>query len=569
MSAFTRSTQLTCGNPEAVINGKQSPCPKLAPKYCSKECQAAYWGSHKVDCKSLLMKRTWKPSWELECRQPAFITDDGGPLAFGQIRHGKQKYLWGNVLTIDVVNHLQNEAADLPEHLRLLFAASGDVRNVVKSLAGLTLSYSGQCEVVINDRDFDIVARNVIILLSSLYFDPDEATSIMLHIWYSALIPKQMLCSLQDKVLPLFQEVCSKIRDRPVVTLQSKTWSCGARSLRLVLPKALWDRLPSYLEVPDGLSSAQAQGIMIATTLPPERRDYVDRAHYTRPPPWRVCTTRFRTDGILLPFGQPRSEFDTPNPTLYQTTDFWPMMDSADPLEGWTIKDVVRLAPLAKNYIYGSLFNYLREILLQFCNQVSRLKVHFHLFQVDALDLPGIMRQRGMGRSYFDRIEVSNIGDRGYTGPQTTIGTFGPLVKDKIHNPHATLLALFLNAVHEEFGELDSLKAIKSESDHLRRYLPLNPTMLQSGGEFKADSLRFNDARIMVRDFDALFHWFMHECQFPEISRAAGLAAKTTNTIIEPWPMRLNKGATQAEFDILLASGHMGSERYVEWERLP
>lgn len=138
---------------------------------------------------------------------------------------------------------------------------------------------------------------------------------------------------------------------------------------------------------------------------------------------------------------------------------------------------------------------------------------------------------------------MSNIGDRGYIGPQTTIGTFGPLVKDKIHNPHATLLALFLNAVHEEFGELDSLKAIKSESDHLRRYLPLNPTMLQSGGEFKADSLRFNDARMMVRDFDALFHRFMHECQFPEISRAAGLAAKTTNTIIEPWPMRLKKRA--------------------------
>lgn len=71
------------------------------------------------------MKRTWKPSWELECRQPAFITDGGGPLAFGQIRHGKQKYLWGNVPAINVVNHLQNEAADLPEHLRLLFAGKG------------------------------------------------------------------------------------------------------------------------------------------------------------------------------------------------------------------------------------------------------------------------------------------------------------------------------------------------------------------------------------------------------------------------------------------------------------
>ncbi|KAJ5047251.1 uncharacterized protein L3040_003090 [Drepanopeziza brunnea f. sp. 'multigermtubi'] len=576
-SPSTHSTLLICGNAEAMVDGKQSPCPKLAPnvckgcfliQYCSKECQVAHWVSHKVDCKSPLMKSTWKPSWQREVRKPAFITGDSGPFAFGQTKYGKQKYLWGNVPAIDVVNHCHNEAANLPERFSLLFAASGDVRNVVKSLAGLPHSYSGQCEVVINDRDFDIVARNVIILLTSLYFDPDEAANIMLHIWYSALIPKQMLCSLQDKILPLFQEVCSKTRGRPAAALQSKTWSRGARSLRLVLPKGLWDCLPSYLQVPDGLSSAQAQKIMMATTLPPERRDYVDRAHYTRPPPWRVCTTKFRRDGILLPFGNPRSEFDTPNPTFYQTTDFWPMMDSADPLGGWNIKDVMRLAPLAKNDIYGSLFNYLQDLLLQFCNQVSRLPVHFQLFQVDALDLPGILRQRGMDCPYFDRIEVSNIGDRGYLGPQTIIGTFGPLLKDKSHNPCATLLTLFLNAVHEEFSEADSLLTIKSESIRLQNYLPTDPAKFQPGHMFDAEFMRFNDARLMVRDFDKVFEKFMQKCDFPEIGKAAGLVAKSKNTIIEPWPLRLTTKSTRAEFDLLHASGHIGSERYVEWERV-
>jgi hypothetical protein len=76
----------------------------------------------------------------------------------------------------------------------------------------------------------------------------------------------------------------------------------------------MWDRLPSYLQVPDGLSMAEAKKVMVSTTLAQARRDYLDIALYTRPPYWGVCTTKFRKDGILLPFGFSRGEFDTPNP---------------------------------------------------------------------------------------------------------------------------------------------------------------------------------------------------------------------------------------------------------------
>lgn len=58
---------------------------------------------------------------------------------------------------------------------------------------------------------------------------------------------------------------------------------------------------------------------------------------------------------------------------------------------------------------------------------------------------------------------------------------------------------------------------------------------------------------------------------FTGLGRQNGMIAKTKNTIIEKWPLRLKKrpgqvGATE-EFETLLGSHHVGGERYVEWKR--
>ncbi|KAI9875688.1 MAG: hypothetical protein M1830_008116 [Pleopsidium flavum] len=510
------------------------------------------------------MKARWRPSWDVEGRKPAFISAEGP--AIGVTPHGGKKYLWGNVPALDVLNLKQNEGVDVARDFRLLFAASGDMRNIVQSLTKLPTTYRGHCEVIVNDRDSDIVARNTILLLTALHFSPDAATPIMIHVWYSALVPAQVLHSLRDNILPLIQGVCTKIQAKPGKTLLSKTWTYGTRSLCLVLRKEQWDRLLSYFEVPNGLSMVQAQAIRASTTLAPERKDYVDRALYTQPPAWRVCTMKFRKDGILLPFGSSCKEFDTPNPTFYQTKDSWPLKDSADPLEGWPIDEVIQKAPPAKNDIYGSLFFYLQDVLSQFCRQIGRLRLSIQLFQVDALELPDILNQSVMGQGSFDRIELSNIADRGYLGPEPALATFGPLLKRHTQNPNATLVALFLNAVHEVFTPLDSLGSAISDMDRMRPYLPATRDMVQHGNEYNADFLRFMAARGMFRDFDELFKRYMRECRFHEVSKAAGLEMKSQNTIVRPWPMRLEKNATQREFDFLHASGHSGSERYAEWK---
>jgi hypothetical protein len=137
---------------------------------------------------------------------------------------------------------------------------------------------------------------------------------IMLHLWYSASIPNSVFRALQDSILPLVQEVCEKIKSKSQSSLQSKTWAYGSRSCRLVLQKQFWDRLLLYFQVPRGLTLARAQQIRLATSLAPERTDYVERSFFKKPPKWRVAAMKFRQNGILLPFGSSSAGYDTPNP---------------------------------------------------------------------------------------------------------------------------------------------------------------------------------------------------------------------------------------------------------------
>jgi hypothetical protein len=194
--------------------------------------------------------------------------------------------------------------------------ASGDIRNVLQTVACLPDGYQQPISLILNDRDFDVVARNLIMLLTALNIDkhPAEVLDTIIHVWYSAKLQTSHLFLLQSLVQPLFQEVCAKVEHKPNGTLLGKTWAFGSKSLRVILPKEKWMLLPSYLEVPNGLSCSLADKIRNATTLAQERKDYRDRDNLLQKPPHRVCKQRFREDGILAPFAQCRQAFDSPNP---------------------------------------------------------------------------------------------------------------------------------------------------------------------------------------------------------------------------------------------------------------
>nr|OQO25304.1 hypothetical protein B0A51_13954 [Rachicladosporium sp. CCFEE 5018] len=141
------------------------------------------------------------------------------------IAFGGKKYLWGNVPAIDVVQLEKNEGAHYEGNLRLLFAASGDMRNVLETMRCLPLAYRKPLFLHINDKDLDIVARNLIVTLAAFVaLDNVEAVDFMLNIWYSALITKSHADFLWNELRPLIADVVLKIERKPQDTMLGKTW---------------------------------------------------------------------------------------------------------------------------------------------------------------------------------------------------------------------------------------------------------------------------------------------------------------------------------------------------------
>ncbi|KFY06659.1 hypothetical protein V492_07863 [Pseudogymnoascus sp. VKM F-4246] len=496
------------------------------------DCICANWRSGSADCKEV---------GRYTCKNcllvvPAFI--HGGET---QVQFGGTKYLWGNVPSLDVLQLRSNEGNDYKGHLRLLFAASGDFRNVVKSIARLPEGYKQSIDVTINDRDIDIVARN-----------------------YSTLIRKSDLEILQQRIRPLIEDICKKIEGKLPSTTLAKTWTFGQRSMRLVLQKSSWDKLLAYLDTPDGLTMERENKIRAAVTLTESRKDYRDRHLLFQSNYHRIAKHRYWIDGLLLPFGSPRDDFKEPNPTFFQTADTWPIRDNGDPLNGWSSKEVEDTSSgPARNDIYGKLFYYVRTELRGFILRLSNSQISFCLFQEDASELPNHLETGS-----FSRIEVSNISDGGYLGIHHTVHLMAPLLQSPLVNPHATLITLFMNAVEEKMTSADQVASMTPHSPETKRvikYLPPTNNGM-SMGRYSTYIIKVLAARDLVATYDHIFKRYENDLKFSEMAQYLGGAVKENHTIIEKWPFRLKlqpgELGAQEEFDRLLCGGVSGKERF-------
>jgi hypothetical protein len=170
-----------------------------------------------------------------------------------------------------------------------------------------------------NDRDFDIVAHNLILLLVALVVqNSDEAIDCIIHLWYSALVRESDIDILNIQIRPLNQDICEKVKNKSPNTLLGKTWTFGTRSLRIVLEQSSWNRLLSFFDKPAGLTAEKAYKIRADDTLAHSRRDYRDRYMIYLPFSQRAPFHKFRQDGLLLPFGFPRHEFKERNPCVLE-----------------------------------------------------------------------------------------------------------------------------------------------------------------------------------------------------------------------------------------------------------
>ncbi|KAI1139367.1 hypothetical protein F5Y05DRAFT_424995 [Hypoxylon sp. FL0543] len=520
----------------------------LLVAYCSKTCQIAHWPIHRVDCKSPLMKSDWEPAHFPQQRTPGFLDDD--------LPETPNIYLWGDVPAMDVIRLDNNEGRD--------FQAPGNLRNALFSVVNLPEDYRGHLEIVLNDNELAMVARNVIFLLIFFLEDnPEVAAEYVLHVWYSVLLTKPCHSMLQDKIKPVVKAVCDKIAQKPSSTLQSKIWTFGDSSLRLILTRDNWFSLLSYFDLPQDLTADSALLVRSKVMADSKKVNRFEEALCSKPGgPERVAAAKFRSDGILLPYGQRRDEFTVPNPTIFRAKKGWPMVHDADPTLEWPMKAVHEfdIGPAKKDFCLSIFHRRLRST-----------PVAFEHLLADVRSLPDFRDWK-----LFDRIDASNLPDIGYIGVNETLKTLSPLLQPTTVNSHATLVMLFVNAINEMIvkDELDPHRSSRNPANtegQMVKVMQLMPKQSLEGSGNK-NYLKTLAALPLVENMDGYFNRYMQIRGFEDNGKKVGLQMKDNHTIIDRWPLkapdRIPTKEDQEYFALLLASGHSGQHRYVEWKRI-
>jgi len=406
-------------------------------RYCSKECQVEHWQTHKSDCCSSYLKDSWRPDWVKEDRSPSFMTN--GPAEQTHFGSGMGLHLWGNVPAFSILTHPGNhkDRVRSTDNLKLCFAASGDIRNLVKTVNSLPGDYTGKCHILFNDHNPIMMIRNTILLSIFEDLEPDLAAEVAVHVMYSAFLTPRIRKELRGVWGRLVGDddlsSCSgmnKIR----YTLESGTYS---------FMRAMYTS--SY-------STDIARESMNNSMNHPCRIDYVHRYLSCLRPGHRLSTMRHRQSGILAPFSADTSGFIYPNRTLFKPNGEWLLADNSSPLAGWDLNDAQisgRKNGYTEGDIFGSLGIHLKAEFREFGRRLQEMKVTIHLQEQHAEELCKRLlsgEHPPFGATCFDRIEVSNLAD--YSGIRQLLEDWGPLLKKS--QSQSTLVMYFMNWVMKE-----------------------------------------------------------------------------------------------------------------------
>jgi hypothetical protein len=280
--------------------------------YCSQRCQIKYAARHAFICNNPIAFDAWLPTWVTDRREPRFMDRLIHPPA--------RKHYWGTIPALDILKLPSNEGASYQRNLKLMFAASGDLRNVIKTVADLPDTYNQKLTIIVSDGDFDITARNVILLLLlTLESDDvgrDQIVDCMIHVWYSAFLRQSDLELLQTHVRPMVQTVVNNIRHKEPSALMRKSWvnAQSGRVISVALQRAEWEKLLLYFEHPAQMSWEVASVLRRTITEAPLQKDNRECGLFMKRPRHRVPLVRFIKEGILLPFSASRQDFRVPNP---------------------------------------------------------------------------------------------------------------------------------------------------------------------------------------------------------------------------------------------------------------
>lgn len=179
---------------------------------------------------------------------------------------------------------------------------------------------SYKSEFFINDTDPNHLVRTIlgVLLLTHPTNNAVLVAEAFVHLWYSAKIPKKVMDMIRSIVEEPLREAYGVVKRFTEIRKIAEEMILPMYILGRTIPVwihlrlAQWEQVLAFLAPSPGMTSKLAQCVRnVDLAKRPEMTDLMRAQMYEGR---AACMDRWKADGILLPFGHSRAQFDTLNP---------------------------------------------------------------------------------------------------------------------------------------------------------------------------------------------------------------------------------------------------------------
>ncbi|KJZ73421.1 hypothetical protein HIM_07215 [Hirsutella minnesotensis 3608] len=580
-SEFISITQPTCSaeNCGNSYDGMPTiPCPNcLLVVYCKEACREHHWPEHKRDCTIDLSAASAISTRNCDSGGDKFVL----------------KSFWSSYAATDVLNLDKNEGRYYDGDLDLLFTGDSGIRHFIYSIVKMPETASPKMFVAFNETTSTHLARTflALALLSARDYDPILNAEAVVHMWYSAKLPRRYLDHIQTVVRVHTGNALDNIAQAHLVQTDGNPrrtrlhWSMNRMSVDAELLPAQWMSVREHTFPLVRLNAGECALLRLKDSRRHTEPSVRFLARMTRSRALGVI--RWQQDGLLLPYGHPREDFDTPNPIFFRNPGSFPLGATSEPLSEWPMELLDYEDCPSKNDVYGKMFYYLRDMLVEFQRRTASLSISVRLTCEVMAELSSWSEALQFERP-FDRIEIGHHFD---SHPFLSLAAASNLLRHEDENPFATLLTITKEAVISDVGTVR--KELESEKKDL--YRPANtaldelaPPVAEGADPKSRDVVRRRLGLIMWRNWDRFALRYLHSparFAFASLMEPAaqaehvsviltgflGLVTRDKHSIVRKWPNRLVHSKKDKpglkDFNRALGWPMPAPQHWLEWKR--
>ncbi|GJN68079.1 hypothetical protein PLICBS_002122 [Purpureocillium lilacinum] len=486
----------------------------------------------------------------------------------------------------DIINIEKNEGIGYQDELRLLLTGFSSFRHLIYSIVKLPKEADPLLRVVINECSFPHGMRAFmgLLLLTDRKHDPVLNAEAFIHMWYSSRVSRAIWEHITDVVGPNIEAVVRGIERRNRMEGYSDNEQLyhyrlldpliprGGFVMLAIFTQAQWWEIRKRLKEPGTLPADKATIIRFLDVRKHSNSSAVYKARMTSA---RLMTLKkWQYDGCLLPYGHPRDEFDTVNPLFLHEHDTFPPGATQEPMGEWPMEFLDNADSPATGDVYGKLFYYLRDLLVQCQLRLKTLVVDVDL--MTSLPKPFV-----------------GIGDVWDFHPLLSLTAFSRVLAHQDENPAAALLVHTGSTVYH--SDPSVAKDLAKETELMSRetktvldvYAPLRPAdVSQHDPQYIRRELGLvmwrNWDRFAAKYFSSPARWALRSLmplgnpirEHQSVFQAGflGLRARDKHKVVSRWPLRLvhssNARPSLLEFNRYMSWGIDATGltlRWIEW----